>query len=348
MDGSARHPETARMDISEKLRSLSIDREPGAATRKPGRGRWVYLAGACLLALAAALFFLRPDSKAPERTARQAASAPSAADTKPRAPVASRGGLVASGYIVARRSATVSVDITGRLTDVLFEEGAVVERGQVLARLDDSLARFDLELAEGRLAAARSNIAALKAQLIEAESQRERTERLFRTEAVAKTSMEAAVAKMDALRAQHEAALADARVAELAVARQREYVDRHIVRAPFAGVIIAKNAQAGEILSPAAGGGQFTRTGVATLVDMASLEVEVDVNEGQIADVTSDQSATIVLDAYPDWKIPGKVIAIIPTANRDRATIQVRVGLEVRDQRILPQMAAKVTFDRAN
>jgi multidrug resistance efflux pump len=136
-------------------------------------------------------------------------------------------------------------------------------------------------------------------------------------------------------------------VAELAVARQTEFVERHKVRAPFAGVIIAKNAQAGEILSPAAGGGEFTRTGVATLVDMASLEVEVDVNEGQIADVRAGQAATVVLDAYTDWEIPGEVIAIIPTANRDRATIQVRVGFKVRDPRILPQMAAKVTFDRS-
>jgi RND family efflux transporter MFP subunit len=254
---------------------------------------------------------------------------------------------VASGYIVARRSATVSVDITGRLTEVLFEEGAVVEKGEILARLDDDLAQYDLQLARGRLQSASADISALKAQMVEAEAQRQRAERLIKTEAVSAATYEAAVSRIEALTAQYEAAQADARVAAVSVRRQAEFVDRHIVRAPFSGVIIAKNAQAGEILSPSAGGGEFTRTGVATMVDMASLEVEVDVNEGQIADVRSGQSATVLLDAYPDWTIPGRVIAIIPTANRDRATIQVRVGLDVRDPRILPQMAAKVTFDRS-
>ena len=159
--------------------------------------------------------------------------------------------------------------------------------------------------------------------------------------------LDTAVSRIDALNARYASAQADVKVAEVAVQRQTEFVERHRVRAPFAGVIIAKNAQAGEILSPSSGGGEFTRTGVATLVDMTSLEVEVDVNEGQIADIRSGQSATIILDAYTDWNIPGEVIAIIPTANRDRATIQVRVGFKERDPRILPQMAAKVTFDRS-
>ena len=181
----------------------------------------------------------------------------------------------------------------------------------------------------------------------QAEAQRRRAEKLLASNAVSAASAEAAIARITSLTSRHQAAISDSRVAELAVARQTEFVERHKVRAPFAGVIIAKNAQAGEILSPAAGGGEFTRTGVATLVDMASLEVEVDVNEGQIADVRAGQAATVVLDAYTDWEIPGEVIAIIPTANRDRATIQVRVGFKVRDPRILPQMAAKVTFDRS-
>jgi RND family efflux transporter MFP subunit len=241
----------------------------------------------------------------------------------------------------------VSVDITGRLTDVLFEEGAVVEKGQILARLDSELARYDLQLARGRLQSANANLASLKAQMVEAEAQRQRAEKLLQTGAVSTASFEAALSRINSLTAQHNAAISDAHVAQTSIDRQAEFLDRHIIRAPFAGVIIAKNAQAGEILSPAAGGGEFTRTGVATLVDMASLEVEVDVNEGQIADVKADQSATIVLDAYPDWQIAGEVIAIIPTANRDRATIQVRVGFKERDARVLPQMAAKVTFDRS-
>lgn len=331
------------MDISDKLKSLSIDRS--AAPASNGRGRWIAIGAAVIAAGAIAwALFGRGSPPAEDRAGPPGAAAAPAVATPPTRP---RGGLVASGYVVARRSATVSVDITGRLTDVLFEEGAVVEKGQVLARLDDDLARFDLQLARGRLQSANALIASLKAQMIEADAQQQRAEKLVQTGAVSAASYEAATSRINSLAAQHDAAMADARVAQTSVDRQEEFVERHVIRAPFAGVIIAKNAQAGEILSPAAGGGEFTRTGVATLVDMASLEVEVDVNEGQIADVKAGQAATIVLDAYPDWQIAGEVIAIIPTANRDRATIQVRVGFKERDARVLPQMAAKVTFDRS-
>jgi RND family efflux transporter MFP subunit len=331
------------MNTADKLKSLSINRQPEPP---PGAGPWPLIAGAAglvALGLAGWMVFGRsseaPKAPAPVETA-QPAAAPASSANRP------RGGLVASGYVVARRAATVSVDITGRLTQVLFEEGAVVESGQLLAQLDDRLASYDLQLARARLASARSNVGALEAEMVDAEAQRRRAEKLLEANAVSAAVADAAVARITALTARHQAALSDARVAELAVARQTEFVERHKVRAPFAGVIIAKNAQAGEILSPAAGGGEFTRTGVATLVDMSSLEVEVDVNEGQIADVKAGQSATVVLDAYTDWEIPAEVIAIIPTANRDRATIQVRVGFKERDPRILPQMAAKVTFDR--
>lgn len=334
------------MDVSDKLKSLAIDR----TAVKPSGSPWKFIAltavAVGVIALAWALLG-RGGEKAPApdlaatRPPAEAASPTSAASPRP------RGGLVASGYVVARRSATVSVDITGRLTDVTFEEGAVVEKGQILARLDDDLAQYDLQLARGRLLSANAAIASLKAQMVDAQAQRIRAEKLAASGAVSSSAYDAAVARIESLTAQHDAALADARIAQTAVSRQAEFVDRHIIRAPFAGVIIAKNAQAGEILSPAAGGGEFTRTGVATLVDMASLEVEVDVNEGQISDIKAGQSATIVLDAYPTWQIAGEVIAIIPTANRDRATIQVRVGFKERDERVLPQMAAKVTFDRS-
>ena len=305
--------------------------------------------GAAVIAVGAVAWALVGRGEQPANSSAKTVSAANAAGSlpPPAAAARSRGGLVASGYVVARRSATVSVDITGRLTDVIFEEGAVVQKGQILARLDDDLARFDLQLARGRLQSANATIASLQAQMVEAEAQRQRADRLVQTGAISAASFDAAVSRVDTLKAQNNAAMADARVAKTSVDRQSDFVERHIIRAPFAGVIIAKNAQAGEILSPAAGGGEFTRTGVATLVDMASLEVEVDVNEGQIADIKAGQSATIVLDAYPDWQIAGEVIAIIPTANRDRATIQVRVGFKERDQRVLPQMAAKVTFDRS-
>jgi HlyD family secretion protein len=340
------------MDTSDKLKSLSIDRklpeQPG------GPGVWPWIAGAAVAAtvvMALVLFWPRPASDATAaRGASQQASPPALGGSGGTATAAAerpRGGLVASGYVVARTSATVSVDITGRLTSVLFDEGAVVKKGQLLAQLDDQLARYDLQLANARASSAKLNIQALEAQLIDSQAQRTRAEFLIQSQAVSRAALDTAVAATDALRARLAASKADARVAEVAAQRQAEFVERHKVLAPFAGVIIAKNAQAGEILSPISGGGQFTRTGVATLVDMDSLEVEIDVNEGQIADVRAGQPATIVLDAYTDWEIPGDVIAIIPTANRDRATIQVRVGFKVQDPRILPQMAAKVTFDRS-
>lgn len=305
------------------------------------------IAGAVALIVVAWALFFRGAGPAETPAQPASLSVPTSASAAQGVANRPRGGLVASGYVVARRSATVSVDITGRLTEVLFEEGAVVEKGQILARLDADLARYDLQLARGRLQVANAAIGSIEAQMVEAEAQRQRAQNLVSSGAVSAAAYDTAVSRVDSLTAQQRAAMADAAVAQTAISRQSEFVERHIVRAPFAGVIIAKNAQAGEILSPAAGGGEFTRTGVATLVDMASLEVEVDVNEGQISDIGSGQLATIVLDAYPDWQIAGEVIAIIPTANRDRATIQVRVGFKDRDERVLPQMAAKVTFDRS-
>ena len=333
------------MDVSEKLKSLSIDRD--AAPKSGGGWKAAAIAGAGVAVVAVAWAVLgRGHAEPPVEAASVSAPTPGAVAAEAAAS-RPRGGLVASGYVVARRAATVSVDITGRLTDVLFEEGAVVEKGQILARLDADLAQYDLELTRGRLQAAKATISSIEAQMVEAEAQRQRAQKLVESGAVSASAYEASVSRIDSLTAQRRAAMADSAVAQTAIERQSEFVERHIVRAPFAGVIIAKNAQAGEILSPAAGGGEFTRTGVATLVDMASLEVEVDVNEGQISDIRSGQTATIVLDAYPDWQIAGEVIAIIPTANRDRATIQVRVGFKERDERVLPQMAAKVTFDRS-
>jgi HlyD family secretion protein len=335
------------MNTADKLKSLSIDRSPPPADPA---GRWRLIAiGAGVVAVGALAWalFLRP-APAPASSPETITASSAVAATPASSPAAGpRGGLVASGYVVARRAATVSADIAGRLTSVLFEEGAEVEKGQILAQLDDTLAQYDLRLQQGRLQSARASIEALKAEMIEAQAQRERADKLIASEAVSAASLEAAVSRIESLTARHASALADVRVAEVAVQRQIEFVERHRVRAPFAGVIIAKNAQAGEILSPSSGGGEFTRTGVATLVDMTSLEVEVDVNEGQIADIRPGQAATIILDAYTDWNIPGEVLAIIPTANRDRATIQVRVGFKERDPRVLPQMAAKVTFDRS-
>lgn len=333
-------------DRTAKLQSLQIDRS-APERRGPGWGAViiaVVLAGGVG---AASSWVLRP---APEpspvpmpASPAPVASTPEAAPAPVAAPVV-RSGLVASGYVVARRQATVSAEITGRIRDVLIEEGAVVAAGEVLAYLDDERAQIDLQQLQAQRDASQQRSRSLAAQLVEARAQLERTETLIESGYASEARRTAEAAQVNSLSAQLNAARADAAAADARVTSQLDYVARHVVRAPFAGVVVAKNAQVGEILSPVSAGGGFTRTGIATLVDMESLELEVDVNEGQIQRVTAGQPVEAVLDAYPEWRIPARVEAIIPTADRSRATIRVRVALGERDDRILPDMAARVTF----
>ena len=341
-------------DRRDQLHSLSIDRG-GEGAGGGGGPNWLVQALVILVSVgigvAIAWFALPAINPAPEPDpARSVAAAPAepaenaTARTPAPRPEPRASGLVASGYVVARRQATVSAEITGRIREVLIEEGAVVEAGEVLARLDDERARLDLDLYEAQAQSADARVRSLIAQRDEAQVQLQRAERLVGSGYATEASITALAAQRDSLTSQLAAARADAAAARARLASQVDYVDRHVVRAPFGGVVIAKNAQVGEILSPVSAGGGFTRTGIATLVDMESLELEVDVNEGQIQRVAAGQPVEAVLDAYPDWRIPARVEAIIPTADRARATIQVRVALMERDARILPDMAARVTF----
>jgi len=252
--------------------------------------------------------------------------------------------LDASGYITARQIATVSSQITGLITEVLVEEGMVVEKGQVLARLDDELVRVDLKLAQARLAAQAATISSVRANLDEASRVLERARRLRPQKLVSEADLTNAIARYDSLTADLARAEADTAVLELDVERQRERLEDHTITAPYAGVVTVKNAQTGEIVSPGSAGGGFTRTGICTIVDMDSLEIEVDVNESFIGRVFEGQRVLANLDAYPDWDIPASVIATIPTADRAKATVRVRVGIDVRDARILPDMGVKVAF----
>ena len=263
--------------------------------------------------------------------------------TQPAAPEDNRI-LNASGYITARRIATVSSQITGLITEVSVEEGMIVERGQVLARLDDELARVDLDLAVARLASQRAFVESVRANLAEAERVFERAQRLRPQNLVSEAELSQATARFDALKADLKRAQADIAVSELEVERQRERLEDHVITAPYAGVVTVKNAQTGEIVSPGSAGGGFTRTGICTIVDMDSLEIEVDVNEAFIGRVFGGQRVVANLDAYPDWDIPAAVVAIIPTADRAKATVKVRVGIEARDPRILPDVGVKVAF----
>ncbi|HWA86843.1 MAG TPA: efflux RND transporter periplasmic adaptor subunit [Opitutus sp.] len=252
--------------------------------------------------------------------------------------------LNASGYVTARREATVSSKVTGKIHDVLVEEGTRVELGQVLAHLDPSNAEASLHLAQAELAAARQSLAETNANLGLAESDLGRQRELARQKIISASDLDRAQSAALALRGHHDRELADIEVAQRQVDVWKQQLDDTIIRAPFAGVVTSKNAQPGEMISPMSSGG-YTRTGVCTLVDMSSLEIEIDVSENYINRVKPDQPVVATLDSYPDWRIPAHVIAIIPTADREKATVKVRVGFEKLDPRILPDMGVKVAFE---
>ena len=308
-------------DTHHLLGQLKIDR--GAEPVAPRTNGPRIVAAIVLLALlvGAILYFMR-DTGVPVQTATAT-------------PLASGSGaaasmLDASGYVVARRQATVSAKITGKLQDLYIEEGQKVAEGDVMARLDDSNAKAELLQAKANLAAAQA--AADNIKPIYARDQKQAAAGFISAEA------------LDTSKANYDAKQYALQIAQANVAVAQRNLDDTVVRAPFAGVITTKAAQPGEIVSPISAGGGFTRTGIGTLVDMDSLEVEVDVNENFINRVQAGQPATVKLNAYPDWNIPAEVIAVIPTADRAKATVKVRVGFKLKDARILPEMGARVSF----
>jgi RND family efflux transporter MFP subunit len=260
------------------------------------------------------------------------------------------GGSVldASGYVVARRQATVSSKVTGRLHEVAIEEGMKVEKDEVLARLDDANARRALELAEARVAAATSALTETEVRLREAALTLRRTRELAATGVASQSSLDEALAEHDSFAARLTVARDEVAVAEREAAVRRQDLEDTVIRAPFDGVVISKDAQPGEIVSPMSDGAGFTRSGIGTIVDMSSLEIEVDVNEAFIQRVQSGQPVVAALDAYPDWKIPGRVITTLPAADRQKATVKVRIAFdELGDPRVLADMGVKVAFKSA-
>ncbi|HUJ42123.1 MAG TPA: efflux RND transporter periplasmic adaptor subunit [Opitutaceae bacterium] len=255
--------------------------------------------------------------------------------------------LNASGYVTARREATVSSKVTGKVTEVLVEEGMHVTEGQVLARLDDTNIRASLQLAQAQAASAKAALDETRVRLREAEQELQRQTELRTGKVATQADFDHAQAAALAYQARLEQQQADVAVAERTIAVWQQQLDDTVIRAPFAGIATSKNAQPGEMISPISAGGGFTRTGICTVVDMSSLEIEIDVNESYINRVESGQPVEATLDAYPDWKIPCKVIAIIPTADRDKSTVKVRVGFDQLDPRILPEMSVKVAFREA-
>ncbi|HXO71627.1 MAG TPA: efflux RND transporter periplasmic adaptor subunit [Bradyrhizobium sp.] len=337
------------LDKTTLLSSLAIDRG-GSAAATPAR-RFSRLGAMSFLAVALGLLFWfaaphlaslqQPNSSASVQNppAEKPASGPTAL-----ADAGRPSGLAASGYVVARRKATIASEVTGKVVESLVDEGMVVKAGQPLARLESRLADTDFQLAKSRVVSSSAAVAAITADLRDAERIFARTKSLSQKNFASEADLTKVEARAAVLRAQLTQAEAQVETAQLDARRASEVLDQHRIIAPFGGVVVDRSAQPGEMISPLSAGGGFTRTGICTIVDMDSIEVEVDVNEEFIGRVLPDGPVAAVLDAYRNWTIPAYVIAVVPTANREKATVRVRVGFRQKDPRILPEMSIKVTF----
>lgn len=325
-------------DLSS-LRISDTKRTAGRSSR-----RWIWIAlGVILLGLLAAAASAFRNRKVDVEVAT--ASRPATGPT---------GVLNASGYVTPRRRATIAAKITGRVTGVFFDEGTRVTDGQLLATLDDSDARRALDSAKADRDSSQAAIADYEVQLKNAEIELRRTQQLVKDGVSTQQALDSAVMSADSLRAKISLAKQQVVAADARIREQQQAVDNCTIRAPFAGIVVSKDAQVGEMVSPVSAGGGFTRTGIATIVDLHSNEFEVDVSEAYIARVSANQPVNAVLDAYPDWTIPGKVRTVIPTADRQKATVKVRISITepdhqrpfdpAKDPRILPDMGVKVTF----
>jgi RND family efflux transporter MFP subunit len=333
---------TTPKSLKPDLSSLRIT---DAKRSNPGAGRrWLWIIFAVIfIALVAAVASGYHNRKAEVEVtaARKPASGPA-------------GVLNASGYITPRRRATIAAKITGRVTGVYFDEGTRLSENQLLATLDDSDTRRALDSAKADRDASQAAIADFQVQLRNAEIELHRTQELVKEGVQTQQALDAAVTSADSLRAKIELAKQQVLASEARIREQQQAVDNCTIRAPFAGIAVSKDAQVGEMVSPISAGGGFTRTGIATIVDLHSNEIEVDVSESYIAKVQANQPVKAVLDAYPDWEIPGKVRTVIPTADRQKATVKVRISFTAEDHvhlidpatqpRILPDMGVKVTF----
>lgn len=253
-------------------------------------------------------------------------------------------GITANGYVVARTRASVSSRLGGRLAELLVEEGSRVRRGQVLARLDNEEYRAALDQAvadSGRAEAMRREAVAQRDQLARDLA---RARELVGRNLEPVRSAEELEAQLQAAAARVGVQEAQVRSAAAAIAYARANLENTYIRAPFDGTVLRRDAQVGEVVAPVAAGGGLTRGAVATMADLETLEVEVDVNEAYIAQISEDQPTRIVLDAYPAAAFAGEVRQVVPTADRQRATVQVKVRILDRDARILPEMGARVEF----
>ena len=321
-------------NLKDDLASLRIDKSArGSGTQ---RGAWIVVILLLLAGAAGGWYWWRREPVVEVRTAEAAVRSGAAG--------AANAVLNASGYVTARRRATVSSKVTGKVMEIFVEEGKAVRRGQVLARLDDSQIRAQLNVDEAQLAAAQKAAAEDEARLREAELTLGRRRQLVKEQVISRAELDSADAQVESLKARIAMAHQQVQVAQSQIDARRTDLNDMVVRAPFDGVAISKDAQPGEMISPVSAGGGFTRTGICTIVDMSSLEVEVDVSESYINRVKPNQPVEAVLDAYPEWRIPSKVITTVPSADRQKATVRVRIGFDALDPRILPDMGVKVSF----
>lgn len=319
-------------NLKDELAALKIER-PAESRSRPWLKWTVLLAFLGAVGVAGARYASRPRPVEVET-----------AGVVQRAAGAQAAVLNASGYVTARRRATVSSKITGKVMEVNVEEGMAIKEGQVLARLDDAQFKASLALAEAQTEAARWSVRESEVRLAEARLALDRSQKLVADKLVTAAELDTAQAQVDSLIARIDASREQVRVAERQIEVERTNLDNTVVRAPFSGIAVSKDAQPGEMVSPVSAGGGFTRTGICTIVDMRSLEIEVDVNESYINRVRDKQPVAAVLNAYPDWQIPARVITTVPKADRQKATVLVRIGFDQLDPRILPDMGVKVTF----
>ena len=348
-------------NLKEELAALRIDHSARAGSGR--RGAWAVVVLLVLAAAAGAWYWWRLEPVTLVKIGTAASRSTGAGGAS--------AVLNASGYVTARRRATVSSKVTGKVLDVFVEEGKAVHKGQVLARLDASQITSMLSVAEAQLTAAQKAAAEDQARLREAMLTLDRRRQLVKDQVISRAELDAAEAQVESLKARIAMAEQQVQVARTQVSARRTDLDDMVVRAPFDGIAISKDAQPGEMISPVSAGGGFTRTGICTIVDMTSLEIEVDVSESYINRVKPEQPVEAVLDAYPEWRIPSHVITTVPSADRQKATVRVRIGFDAMnsgsspstngngsargratraaagahlDPRILPDMGVKVSF----
>src|ERR1700676_923003 len=323
-------------DQSALLNQLRIDR--GSESAPSGRA-WIWVTAALVILAAAGVavwMWARPTGVPVQVVAARAIAGDGAA--------AAGSILDASGYVVPRRQATVASKITARMVELDIEEGDHVKAGQIIAKLDDTNIRAALNQSSAQLDFARASLAETQVNLANALRDYERQKSLLQGHFVSQAAVDNSQTTFDGLRAQLATQRSNVDVVAEGMKVAQRNLDDTIVRAPFSGVVTVKAAQPGEMVSPISAGGGFTRTGIGTIVDMDSLEFQVDVNENFINKVRADQKVTAKLNAYPDWQIPGHVIAVIPTADRSKGTVTVRIALDQKDPRVLPEMGVRVSF----